>query len=318
MVTRNDVAKHAGVSSATVSRVINHSDKVSDELKLQVEKSIEALSYRPNLTAKSLRSRKTYQIAYIVADIVNPYCIEVYKGMVESFSKRDYTCHLVEYDTIKSDDFYQGFDGFIIAGSHFGQVQKQTELPMIVQSEPRGKHRNNCAFIYHNTDKVFEEAFDYIYKKGHRRIGLITRDYKDNRKILAYRKSHEDHGLPINEQSIMRYNTTNFHYDQGNRMMKELLKQTPLTTAVICQNDLIAMGAITAARDAGYRVPEDIAFLGNDDSVVAQYSYPRLSTIKLFKARQGVKAAEMLLSLIDGKTIEDYVFEAELIYRESI
>lgn len=318
MVTRNDVAKHAGVSSATVSRVINGGANVKDEMKARVEASIKALGYKPNIHAKSLRARKTYQIAYVIPDIMNPYFTEIYKGMVQAFGLKGYTCHLVEHSTIKSDDFYTAFDGAILTGSYWKTIKDDGKMPVVIQSWPTEVNREKYAFVYHKSDRVFIEAFDYLVEMGHKRIGMITREFHANYRIESYRSSHLRHGLDYDEKRSVSYQATNFHYDQGYKMMGALLEKDPEVTAVICQNDLIAMGAMTASRDKGYRVPEDISFIGNDDSVVAQYSNPKLTTIKLYKNKQGRKAAEMLLDLLDGKTVENHQFDAELIHRMSI
>lgn len=324
MITRYDIAKHAGVSTATVSRVMNNMEGVSPELRDKVMKVVEELNYQPNLTAKGLKMQKSYNIAYLIPDVTNPYYTEIYRGINLMAVRYGYICTLIEAsdDSWFNNVLMQRFDGVICAvdiNTRLKEAILQMNIPVVMQSEYNIECSfKRCVTLKHNLKAAMQEAFNFIYSCGHRKIGLITKRTTNAFRHSMYKDLLGEYGLKYSAERVVEYQDQNYHYISGNIAMKELLMRNTGVTAVIAQNDLVAIGAMSAASEKGYTIPADISFLGCDDTVAAKFSNPTLTTIKLYKEKQGNKAAELLFNMIDGKSAESYEFDAELIIRQSI
>lgn len=317
MITRDDVAKHAGVSSATVSRVINNSDKVSDELKQRVMKSIIALDYKPNYAAKSLRTQKTYVIGYIVPDITNSYYTQIYKGISSVLSKHNYRCYIIEKRMMKEPFDWHEFDAIIISGYIDNELLKNINIPIIYSSHQKISY-DKAFRVGHDMSTVSRSVYEYLYKIGHRNIGLLINDNPYNDRYGAYKDFLKEHQLPFNEEYVIKFTQKSYYYDLGYDSMMRLLNKKLPVTAVVSQNDLIAIGAMAAAHKLGYKIPEDIGFIGYNDTLEARYCYPPLTTVKFYKEKQGEKMAELLINYFQGNQVCNYEFKAEMIFRDSI
>lgn len=324
MSTRNDIARYAGVSTATVSRVLNNMEAVSPKLRERVLKAVEELNYRPNLTAKGLKTQRSYNIAYLIPDITNPYYTEIYKGINQTVAPSGYTCSLIEAAVVQSYEnlFKQRFDGVICAIDMDEKLKAaiiDLNIPTVMQSEECiNWGLQKCVCVTHNLKDAMFQAFDYILSKGHKNIGLITQKKQGCSRLSLYMDAINKYGLEYTPETVVEYTGQPYHYLAGYSAMKELINKSKGISAVIAQNDLVAIGAISAASKHGYVCPDNISFLGCDDTVAAHYCVPPLTTIKLFKEKQGVKSAQLLLEMIEGKTVENYEFKAELVVRDSI
>lgn len=324
MSTRNDIAKLAGVSTATVSRVLNNLEVVSPELREKVLKAVEELNYKPNLIAKGLKTQRSYNIAYLIPDITNPYYTEIYKGIKQTAAMKGYTCSLIDigfthgYHSLLS----QRFDGVISAvdmDNELVKTIKEMNIPAVVQSEECmdwGLQR--CVCVSHDLKCAVDNAFEFIISKGHRNIGLIVAKNQVYSRVSLFKEAFKKFGLEYAPERVVEYTNKQYHYIAGYNAMVELVSRNCGASVIIAQNDLVAIGAMSAASKRGYAIPGDISFLGCDDSIAANYSIPSLTTIKLFKEKQGVKAAQLLLDMICSNVVEHYEFKAELIVRESI
>lgn len=323
MATRNDVAKLAGVSAATVSRVINNIRDVSPELRERVIKAVDELSYRPNLTARGLKLKKSFNIAYLIPDIIDPFYTEIFRGINRIASTRGYICSLIEYtpdwfENLSSDKI----DGIICAVELDDKLKKiiaDMHVPVVLQTD---RHLRvpfrNCVVVSHNLYSTMLKAFNYIIDEGHTKIGLIIRKAAGNPKLKALREVLNSRGIEFNQGFIEYYSKNDYHYIAGYEAMERLLERKAGVTAVAVQNDMTAIGAVSAAVNHGLRVPDDISFLGCDDTVAARFCNPPLSTIKLYKEKQGLELARILLDMIERRIVMPYEFKAELIIRKSI
>jgi DNA-binding LacI/PurR family transcriptional regulator len=317
MTTRKDVARHAGVSEATVSHVINNTKYVSPDLEKKVRDAVFALSYRPNIVARSLVTKTTNHVAILVSDIKNAYYAEIMEGMQEVAAKEGYLVSLIRYGHGDSDEdlndlAYRYIDGIFIAtsrGNSDAVVRKFKEFGIAVITD-----------VIVDYSGAVETMMKYLTQLGHKRIAFISGlslVIADPR-YRAYVKALEKLGLPYDANLVADgkppYWTT---IDSGYEAMKGLLATQSDITAVFALNDLMAIGAMRAIRDAGLRVPQDISVIGCDDIFLADSVDPPLSTLRVPKVEMGRKAMYQLLHQIRENKHETAMVNAEFIIRES-
>jgi LacI family transcriptional regulator len=331
--TQADVARLADVSQAAVSYVLNgHAAAVSAGTQRRVLDAIATLGYVPNAPARSLRTRRTFTVAAIIPDITNPFYPAFHRGMQEVAEASGYD--LVTYNTdgvrereLKSlESVRRGrVDGLVITPFFVG-VEELQELEILgvrvvvlgrVPGEVNGIPLDRVEVVNHDAAKA---AVDYLIENGHTRIGMVageTGTPPREGRVAGYRSALRDHRLPLDEVLIR---AGGFTEEGGYRGMRELLKLDPRPTAVFAANDLMAMGAMIALREAGLRVPADVALVGFDDIPVARLVSPPLTTIAQFPERLGRRAAELLLDRLAGTSPpppRNEVLPFELIVRES-
>lgn len=322
MATREDVARRAGVSSATVSRVMNGSEHVSPAVKQRVLQCARELSYQPNLLAKGLKTRQNYHIAYIVPDVTNPYYTETYRGILRHILPLSYTCSLTEMAPHSPLHELQlsRFDGVILAVQPREELLHSLEssnIPFVLQTQEQDTMQKAVS-VSHELSPALEEALEYMAQKGHRQFALLLNGAGSPGTAETYTRALHSQGLQMVTAVYTDYHKYPYHYIAGFQAAKDLLAQNRSVTVVLAENDLLAIGAMAAALEQGLLIPEDIAFLGCDDTVAAQFSYPPLSTIKRFKENQGMLSAKLLLALIKGEKAESHCFQTKFIKRASI
>ncbi len=317
MTTRKDVARSAGVSEATVSHVINNTKYVSPELEKKVRDAISALDYRPNIVARSLVTKTTNHVAILVSDLKNPYYAEIMEGMQEVAAREGYLVSLIrdghgDSDEALNDLAYRYIDGIFIATSRGNTpaiTRKLTELGIAVVTD-----------IVVDYASAEDTMMNYLTQLGHRRIAFISglEIAPGHDRYYCYVRGHEKFGLSFNEKLVVPgkppYLTT---IDSGYEAMKRLLETEPSVTAVFAVNDLTAIGAMRAIRDAGLKVPEDISVVGCDDIFLADSVDPPLTTLRVPKKEMGRKAMYQLLHQIRERKHEQSTVRAEFIVRSS-
>jgi LacI family transcriptional regulator len=334
-VTMTDVARHAGVSQTTVSIIVNNDDtpNIPDETRQRVLEAIEELGYEPDALAQALRSGSTRTIALIIPDLRNPHFCEYATGIEEAARAAGY--HLLLSSTALNDEYgvdifkdlaRRRFDGLIVASSFIlesdearatlAHIQKRG-LPIVELSDNYGV--DAVAADYREATK---EVMSYLLSFGHRRIGLIYgvggvggHELADDR-LEAYRDSLKAAGRPILPELIVDCGPT---IEDGYQASSKLLRLAARPTAVIAINDLLAIGAVRAAADAGLQVPRDISFVSYDDIPMANYFVPRLTTVTKNALMLGRKAFEVLLARIQNPDLprQQFYSPAKLILRES-
>lgn len=312
--TQEDVAKLAGVSQTVVSQILNNNDiSVSDGTRQRVLDAIDQLGYVPNKSAQSLRSQKTRTIACVIPDITNPYYPAFQRGIQKITTEHNFD--LFVYDTEENEGNEirclkaiqrSGVDGAILVLFHhqiddLAPLLNQGIHLVLLASFYLDIQNSEIDIIYNRNDEMAKLATNYLIEKGHTKIGMIAgldetppRKFREIGYVNALQESH----LPLNQMCIQG---GDFTEKGGYEAMKKILDMDDLPTAIFAANDLMALGAMAAIREAGLLIPDDIALIGIDDIPAANLVYPRLTTINQHQEKGGMDAAEMLITRIQGQ-----------------
>lgn len=316
-VTISDVAREANVSISTISRVINNSKTVSPELKEHVFKVIEKTGYRPNVLARGLITKQTQTIGLVVSDISNSVIGTVAKGINSVCQDKGYTVVMCEtYGKAEREVELLNklaehrIDGLVFAGvdvnhkltSHM--LDMEYPVVLVTQQESCGETLVNT--VIHDNYHLTYDAVNFLIAGGHRRIAFIAgprNDYSSGMlRLEGYYAALKEKGIPPTE-SYVRYG--DFSFDAGYESMRQIYEESlELPTAIIAASDLMAIGAMQSAFSLGLSVPEDISVMGIDDSEMAKYSRPSLSTVRIPYFEEGARACETLFRLIEERREE--------------
>ncbi|MGE5552234.1 MAG: LacI family DNA-binding transcriptional regulator [Bacteroidota bacterium] len=326
MATISDVAKTAGVSVATVSRVLNQSDKVRSDTRQRVLQAIEQLRYAPDASAKALRSRRTNLIGVVIPDVSSIYYLELLKGVENTAIESNYNLIIcdsqnsadreIEYMRMLSE---RRLDGFIVINTLMSDAQVEALLhqgfPLVLVGRVlRGGHASS---IMVDNRSGARQAVEHLIGHGHRRIAYIRGMFHpdDEERFSAYRQALADHGLPFDPQLVER---GHFTEEGGAQAMQRLLHKAKFS-AVFAANDEMAIGAMEKARQLGLCIPDDLALVGFDNIRLARHVTPGLTTADMPKYQLGAMAAKKLLQALTDKHIayERVVLKTELVVRQS-
>ncbi len=331
-VKRKDVAEKAGVSTATVSHVINGTKYVSDELTQRVKKTIKELNYKPNLVAKSLSTKKSKQVAILVDDITNPYFTEIILGFEEEAKKRGYIVNVcignhspLEY----FEDLYSRHIDGIYMVVNINKItnikidkmlNNNTVLVSGFHENPFGKNSSTISVNYFDG---MEQIFNHLIDLGHKKIAYIDftePNIKENiSRYNSYRYCIKKYGLQYNKDYIV-FGEAPYEskHEQGYKYMNKLINRGTDVTAVILINDYMAVGALDALKEANIRVPEDISIVSIDNTIFSQIASTKLTSLHVDKKAQGEKAMSLIDRMINEK-IDNIKIEmpTKLVIRES-
>jgi LacI family transcriptional regulator len=311
-ITQADVARHANVSQSLVSYVINDNAAISipEATRQRILDAMNELGYVPNITARRLRSSKTYAIAGIIPDILNPFYPAFERGIQDVAEQHGYD--LMMYNTDSNADKERKCIDLLLQGrvdglvGVFFHVTARDLLPALEQSiyvvrlEARERPTGPWPLdnIYVDNIAASQTATTYLIEQGHARIGMLaSQDGPSQFRLQGYRTALQDHRLPIDAELIR---VGKLNAEGGYETMQQLLKLDQRPTAVFASNDLMAMGAMAAIRQAGLSIPGDIAVVGFDDIPAARLVYPALTTIAQQQRQMGQRAAEMLFERLNG------------------
>lgn len=328
-VTREDVARRAGVSTAVVSYVINDGPRpVSPETREKVEQAIDELGYFPNEVARSLKRKQSLTIGLVLPNVNNPVYGEI-AGIFEQICiQAGYLVLLCT--TGRSPDQEQKCVRMLRAKQVDGVIVMPSQRPRELV-EPLTQANIPTVVLEHNLEDLPCVAIDdleggrlatqHLIKLGHQRIALIRREptsTTSSQRLVGYRDALESAGIPFDASLVVETETG---FDAGFQAMQHLLDSSdPPPTAVFAHNDVLALGAMHAIRSAGLRIPNDISVVGYDDTAGSAYLDPPLTTIKYPKAEMGRCAAQLVLKLIQDSTVaspETTILPVELIIRSS-
>lgn len=324
-ITQSDVAKKASVSQAMVSYIVNNNTTVTipEETRQRVQDAMEELGYVPNIMARRLRSSKTYTIAGIIPDIINPFYPAFERGIQDIANQHDYD--LIMYNTDGTPEreqkclqsMMQGrVDGIVSVFFHIHATQLFPLIDQgisIVRLEGMPKNTGSIPLdnIYIDNIGASRTAVEYLIQRGHTQIGMLTSHEGPGRfREIGYREALEAHSISYNED-LRSYGE--YSEDGGYLAMTHLLSQENRPSAVFAANDLMAMGAMLAIREANLNIPHDIAIIGFDDIPTAKLVYPALTTVAQFQRNLGQRAAEMLMERLNG-TAPDHGRSVEMPY----
>jgi len=328
MANYNDIAKLAKVSSTTVSHVINETRFVLPETKKRVKDAMEKLSYQPNLLARGLATGKTHTIGLVISDIKNPFYPELIQGVEELAVKNDYNVFLcnTDYDIEKGLKsigalIRKKIDGIIITSSQadnllLGEMINSKVPIVLVNWGRRNVKVDNICIDY---KPGITEAVECMVSLGHRKIYFVsgpktlkTAKIRINNFIGAIEKFN---GLGLKYKVI----DGNHKMDGGLKAVRKILKEKELPTAIVCSNDLTAIGVMKGLRLAGIKIPEDVSVVGLDNIALTKIVSPMLTTIEIERYRIGKTAMEFLLKRIKEKDLprQTVILKTKLIVRGS-
>ncbi|WP_035052478.1 LacI family DNA-binding transcriptional regulator [Carnobacterium pleistocenium] len=311
MATLNDVAKKANVSKMTVSRVINHPEQVTDELKELVFEAMEELSYRPNVAAKALVSNRTQIIKLFILeemDTTEPYYMNLLMGIAQELDNRHYSLQLVT----KNNFDIGACDGYIICGmreSDYEWISGATK-PVVLF----GENRHGYDFVDSNNKEGVANATQFGIDLGYEQIIFIGIDIKE-----PFECSREDGyiaTLQINkrEPEIHRFENRSRY---AANFIKENWATFKTNTLFICSSDRLAIGIQRGVINMGGTVPSDFGIIGYDGVFLDQIAFPQLTTVKQPVVQMGEACAKMVLNKIEQKNAPqgELLFTPELIAR---
>ncbi|HEY3269497.1 MAG TPA: LacI family DNA-binding transcriptional regulator [Armatimonadota bacterium] len=333
-----EIADIAGVSVSTVSRVVNdkHRDKVSDETRARILEIARSLRYRPNPQAVSLKTGRPSNtlgvlIPYFSHVFRSFYWSEISSGVLDAAYSHGVGVNMMVYRDDSEETFrellstYRNVSGVILlaVNGHASPAVEQCRNGMLpcVAVNSNGADPNVHSVDCDNRAGGYN-ATRHLIKLGHTRIAHIGgRDFSDaHERLKGYRDALEEAGIPIDERLIVG---GNFEETGGREAMRTLLSGSPRPSAVFAANDDSAIGAMSAAKRAGLRIPDDLAVVGFDDISVAQYVEPALTTVHQPIYRMGYRAAEMLIGRLqanegrNGAAIARDIVHTRLVIRES-
>jgi LacI family transcriptional regulator len=328
MVTIKDVAKHANVSIATVSHVINDTRFVADETKNKVLSSMEELNYKPNAVARSLRKKESLIIGMVLPDNTNPYFAEMAWSIELASRNQGYSVILCNSDgDIKKEKFYinllieKQVDGVILVSAGESTenflLLRESKIPTVMVD--RDSPNVNTDSVQIDNAACGEMATTHLIELGHERIACITgpREVTPSfDRLTGYKNAIKSHGSALSEAYIIR---GDFKPHGGYLAAKKLMKLEHPPTAIFACNDLMAYGVIHAIAEAGFNVPQDFSLVGFDDIYLSTYINPPLTTIRQPRLEMGKEAVSTLITRIknDVNYSRSVVLSAELIVRSS-
>lgn len=319
MSTIKDVANVAGVSVATVSRVLNENENVKENTKQKVLDAVKKLEYTPNLLARNLRQLNTKSVLVLLPTISNQFYSTIIKGINSVAEKENYSVMIsITNLDLKIEETYinllktKRVDGIILFAPQLSKKKLSSiakKYPIIQCSEYL--EEVDITTICIDDEKASFEAVEYLINLGHKKIGLITSEkfYTTAKKReKGYIKALKKYNLPLNENYIVR---TNYSYKSGIEATKKLLNQKDFPTAIFTISDSIAVGAIKGIEEFNKKVGKDIDIIGFDDTIIAKLYSPDITTISQPRFEMGEIAMKCILEKINNNSIPNKFIKLE-------
>jgi len=322
-----DIAKIAGVSTSTVSRVLNGHGDVSVKTRKRVQQAIDETSYIPNNSVRSLSRISSHCVVVIVSDVTNPFFSRMISLIQAELDKARYAMILQNYDPVSDDDIVDTAislykekrpKGIIILGGDFEkshQRLRQIDVPIVLATSTIHASTERSWFSSITIDDELESAniASYICDNGHKRIGVIGTHILRSKGFCNVLRERD---ISFVEADLEFENV--FTYRAGCRAAREILESGNTCSCIFCFSDILAIGAIKAIREKGLSIPEDISAIGFDGIEISEYVNPMLTTVKQpidEIARTSVMA--LLDTIQNGKPPVHLVLPAALIEGES-
>lgn len=329
MATIQDVARDAGVSTATVSRVFSAPERVLEATRSKVMQVATRLGYEPNFAAKSLRTLRTEKILVTVPDISNPFFSHVIRGVEEAALAAGYSVLLgdTRHEEAREEQYAAMFrrkeaDGLIFLGHRLPDALAE----MVAAKGVRTPIVNGCEFrpglavssAHIDNAAAAAEVVEHLYALGHARVGVVTGPLASpisSDRLAGVLAAAQRHG----RTSALRMAIGDFSIESGVRRTGELLDEPGRPTAIFCFSDEMAMGALEAIRQRGLRCPQDVSLVGFDDIRFARYLHPQLTTVSQPKEQIGHEVVRLLLDILGGRAtaLQNVTLPHQLVIRES-
>lgn len=314
MVTIADVARAAGVSVATVSRVMNGSGPVAEPTVQVVQAAIERLNYVPNQQARNLRRHESRNILVLLPNITNPYYANIFAGLNQRAMELGYNLFLSNTDGQDPEKLLSEVieahraDGAILLQISYNEewLQKYSKkIPIIQCCEYTGL--GGAPHVTVDNYRAAFEATRYLIQLGHRKIGTISAAnnvVSTIHRMQGYRDAMAQAGIPIHDKFIT-YTDGAYSYPSSLKAARQLLAPPDHPTAVFCISDSVALATVVSAQELGLRVPEDVSIVGFDDVIYTQMFHPYLTTVVQPCTELGSRAVEMLHELLTEGSIQN-------------
>ena len=329
MSTVRDVAKRAGVSTMTVSRVINNSGYISQDTRERVEKAIAELGYVPNYLARSLRFKQTKTIALVLTDITNPFFTTIARGVEDTASEQGFSVMFCNTDESANEEaeylnvlLQKQVDGLILvpACSSADSVTflQEHKVPVVILD--RRVSGVQVDTVRGDSEEGAYQLIRHLSNLGHTRIAVLSGPQLVSTavdRVAGYRRALAEAGLDGNVELVYHAQYTQ---EGGYQMAQQALAATPRPTALFAANNFIAFGAFRALREVGLRVPEDMSLVAFDDLPASLVMEPFLTVAAQPAYEMGQKATELLLARLSGEGpagCQEIVLPTEVIVRRS-
>ncbi|MGY6028031.1 HTH-type transcriptional regulator GalR [Phytobacter sp. AG2a] len=329
MATIKDVARLAGVSVATVSRVINDSPKASESSRLAVKTAMDSLNYHPNANARALAQQSTETVGLVVGDVSDPFfgamvkAVEQVASATGNFLLIGNGYHNEQKERNAIEQLIRHRCGALVVHA---KIIPDADLIALMKQMPGMVLINRIVPGYEQRCVALDDRYGawlatrHLIQQGHTRIGYLCSNHEisdaDDR-LQGYYDALKEHGLACNDRLV-----TFAEPDEsgGEQAMTELLGRGKNFTAVACYNDSMAAGAMGVLNDNGIDVPQEISLIGFDDILISRYVRPRLTTVRYPIVTMATQAAELALALAENRPLPEitHLFNPTLVRRHSV
>ena len=323
-----DVAREAGVSTATVSRALNDTGQIAPATRLAIEAAVQRLGYRPNTIARSLVTKSTQTIAFLLPDITNPFYAALVSGIQQIALANDHTMLLCTTggDATQEEEYLsllraKQVDGALVDGLVLppDRIARFVEDGFPIVCLDRDVNSQSVPLVQVDNKRGARMATEHLLELGHTRIAHVAGAPElgiSGERVAGYRAALKAARVPSDATLVA---TGRFTEGGGYEATRSLLDSGADFTAVFAANDLSAIGTINALVESGRRVPEDVSVIGFDDLRLSAYTTPPLTTIRQPAVEIAQQATEILLGLIDGRRARKlrYLLEPTLVVRAS-
>ncbi len=329
MATIKDVARLAGVSVATVSRVINDSPKASESSRLAVKTAMDSLNYHPNANARALAQQSTETVGLVVGDVSDPFfgamvkAVEQVASATGNFLLIGNGYHNEQKERNAIEQLIRHRCGALVVHA---KIIPDADLIALMKQMPGMVLINRIVPGYEQRCVALDDRYGawlatrHLIQQGHTRIGYLCSNHQisdaDDR-LQGYYDALKEHGLACNDRLV-----TFAEPDEsgGEQAMTELLGRGKNFTAVACYNDSMAAGAMGVLNDNGIDVPQEISLIGFDDILISRYVRPRLTTVRYPIVTMATQAAELALALAENRPLPEitHLFNPTLVRRHSV
>lgn len=327
--TMNDVAKEAGVSVATVSRVINGADGVSSKLEKKVNRAMKKLHYHPSSVARSFKIQQTMLVGVIVPLIDHPFYSRLAMAIEQKLFQHDYRAIICNSEEDESRErayiemlLRQRVDGFIInsavmSTSYFHELE-ELRIPYVLID--RDLPEAECSKVFGDNSQGGYIGMEHLIQLGHKRIGVVGAPAHTEpiaRRIRGTREALADYAMDAYPELLVTGD--NQLFDMGYDSAKQLMSLDNPPTAIFALTDVTAVGVMHAVTERGLRIPDDISVLGYDNIPIASYMIPQLTTVEQPIIQMGETAVELLFNHMNqpDHPIEKAVLTTQLIIRNT-
>ncbi len=313
-VTIKEIAKHAGVSTATVSNVLTQKKYVSSDLEQRVHQAVKELGYRPNVYARNLKTKRSQTIGVLVPDITNPFFSEGVKNVQHTVGKEEYQIVLFDSDNKPQNEIRNiesilnaRMDGIIAFAPRIDSknLMEMIDIPLVIVDQPPEKTNRNVAFVYADNYHGAASIADYLVSRKYSRFYCLAGpvDIVPNAaaRLNGFTETLKLHGVAESSCEILY---GDFTFASGFELMKEALKTYQPGSdpaAAFVSSDIMAWGAMEALKEHKMKIPRDMGVVGYDNIYFSSLLYPKLTTVENPIREMSVNAANLMLDALERK-----------------